>query len=279
MARPCWIAISDFLLVISIRGAERMLVIRSAQMKAFEDAAQLRFENEMVAHSKKFSPRLCEVLGDEQLRVAVRGAMGRAAVYGFTYRGPIRLFIEMMFLRGTAFDTDPQYHVVGRILRGPGDQMVRAQQIHEEWLEYLEQVSGPGAAHVHGALKDISVFVQQPISYSAENLTAEMLRDMTRLFPQKVAYVGEEALTALIQEGREAARQHGFASPRAAALVVTLMFAFGHGCTDDPLYPWIARTLADEKILDSNARAARLERKAITWLEHVVARNERRATT
>lgn len=25
------------------------------------------------------------------------------------------------------------------------------------------------------------------------------------------------------------------------------MFSFGHGCTDDPLYPWISRTLRDER--------------------------------
>jgi len=55
------------------------------------------------------------------------------------------------------------------------------------------------------------------------------------------------------------------------------MFAFGHGCTNDLLYPWISRTLQDERIADPEARAARLEQKAITWLEHVNARNEKRA--
>ena len=49
-----------------------------------------------------------------------------------------------------------------------------------------------------------------------------------------------------------------------------LMFAFGHGCCDDPLYPWIARTLNDERITDPPARAKRLETKALTWLDHVL---------
>lgn len=38
-----------------------MLMIRPAQMKVFEQDAMRRFEEEMVAHSKDFSPRLCEV--------------------------------------------------------------------------------------------------------------------------------------------------------------------------------------------------------------------------
>ena len=58
---------------------------------------------------------------------------------------------------------------------------------------------------------------------------------------------------------------------------MVLKFAFGHACTNDPLYPWILRTLKDQRIVTPAARASRLERKAITWLEHVVARNERRS--
>ena len=54
-------------------------------------------------------------------------------------------------------------------------------------------------------------------------------------------------------------------------MVVALMFAFGHGCLSDPLYPWIARTLADGRSSSPEARAEHLEKKATTWLRHVVA--------
>ncbi len=47
------------------------LRIREKQMKVLEDAALRRFEDEMVEHSKKFTPKLCEVLGEEQLRAGV----------------------------------------------------------------------------------------------------------------------------------------------------------------------------------------------------------------
>ena len=77
-------------------------------------------------------------------------------------------------------------------------------------------------------------------------------------------------MTALIREGAAEARKHGF-PVRGEALMVTLMFAFGHGCMGDPLYPWIGRTLKDEKIVDPAARAERLEKKALTWLDHVLA--------
>lgn len=256
-----------------------MLLIRVEQMKVFEQAAMRRFEDEMMVHSKDFSPRLCEVIGDEQLRMALRSAISRAMDYGFTYRGPIRLFIEMMFLCGSAFDTDPQYPQVGDVLRASGDQMQRAEQIHEGFLDYLEKVSGPGAVNVRTALKYLSIFAKMPIGFSSDDFVPGMLQEMTDVFPRKVAYVGERGLRALIDEGQAAARQYCFHTLRGEILIVVLMFAFGHGCTADPLYPWISRTLRDERIVDAAARAARLEKKAVTWLEHVVARNEKGTQT
>jgi hypothetical protein len=258
-----------------------MLQIRAQQMTAFEQAALRRFEDEMVVHCKQSTlrARLCKVIGDEQLRVALRQAMERASTYGFTYRGPLRLYIELAFLFGSDFDTDPQYPAIGRFLNASGDQMERAEQIHQEVLDYQEKVYGPQAVNVRTALEALLVLAQKPITFSADNFVGDMLQEIKRAFPQKAAFVGDDALTALVREGRTEARKYRFPTLRGDGLLVTLKFAFGHGCTDDPLYPWISRTLIDEKIIDPAARAKRLENKAVTWLEHVLARPPEGAQT
>jgi hypothetical protein len=247
-----------------------MLTIRQDQLDAFRQHHLQKFEDEMVEHSKEFSPRLCRVIGDEQLRVALRSAMSRAEGYGFTNRGPIRLFIEIMFLWGSAFDTDPQYPAVGEALRASADQMVRAEQIHQASLEYFERVSGPDAANMRNALTRLSTSAQKPITFPFDNFAAGLLEELTRIFPQKVAYVGERSLRMLIDEGSAEAQTYRFSTVRQTALIVFLMFSFGHGCTRDPLYPWISRTLLDERIVNPTERAERLEKKAVTWLEHVL---------
>lgn len=254
-----------------------MLKIRSDQIKVFEDVALQNFENEMMAHSKEFSPRLCEVIGDDQLRVALRQAMKRADSYGFTFRGPIRLYIDLMFLCGSDFDTDPQYPALGGVLNASGDQMLRAEQIYEGVLDYQRKVSGPENVNVHRALEALSVFARMPVAFHAHDFVNEMIQEMNRAFPQKAAYVGEEGLITLIHEGHMEAQKYGFPTVRWEAMMVVLMFAFGHGCTDDPLYPWISRTLKDERTRDSATRAKRLEKKALTWLDHVLARTRKGA--
>ena len=244
--------------------------IRPEQMKTFEQVARIPFEDEMAAHSKAFAPRLCDVLGDEQLRVALRQAMARAGGYGFTYRGPIRLFIEMTFLFGSAFDTDPQYPWAQRILRSQDDQMCRAEQLFDKILDYQEKVSGPAGSNTLRALREVLATAQKPLALGAGDFAVGMRTEMARVFPEKAAYIGNEGLTALIREGRAEACKRRFPSPRGETVLATLMFAFGHGCTADPLYPWIARTLTDERIMDPPARAERLEKRAVTWLEHVL---------
>ena len=248
-----------------------MLKIRAAQFKVFEEAALQSFEDEMVVHSRKLTPRLSKVLGEDQLRVALRQAMERAGTYGFTNRGPVRLYIELMFLYGSDFDTDPQYPEVAQVLNASGDQMQRAERLFEMILDYQDNVSGLDAVNVRKALEALSVAARQPLSLSSNDFDVEMLREMHRAFPQKAAYVGDEQLTTLILEGRAEARKYGFPAVRGEALVGILMFAFGHGCTDDPLYPWISRTLNDERLADPAVRANRLERRALTWLDRVLS--------
>ena len=247
------------------------MVIRTEQMQAFEGAVQRQFEDEMMAHSKEFTPRLCAVLGDEQLRIALHSAIERAAGYGFTNRGPVRLFIELMFLCGSGFDNDPQYPAIGRVLRLREDQMQRAMQIHQGVNDYSDKVAGPENANVRRALRELAAFARAPLPVSSNHFEEGMLQEMNRMFPQKTAYVGDSSLKALIEEGRTEALKFDFSAVRQQTLVITLMFAFGHGCTGDPLYPWISRTLRDPRIKDADSRAERLERKALTWLDHVLA--------
>ncbi len=249
-----------------------MLVIRKSQVDAFHEASLAEFEREMIAHSQAFSPRLCEILGPEQVSLAVRQAMGRAACYGFTFRGPIRLYIELMFLCGSDFDTDPQYAAIAEELKSTSDQMVRADRIWQGVVDYNRRVCGVNNINVLNAERYLAQFARSSISFVESNFDEMIERELEIAFPQKVAFVGRENILKLIQEGRAEAQKNSFNGLRAQALIVVLKFSFGHGCMRDPLYPWISRTLHDEHIKDADARAKRLEKKARTWLEHVLAR-------
>ncbi len=249
------------------------MIIRQAQVEELGKYTLHAFEDEMVAHLAEFSPPLFKVIKEEQMREVVRFGINRADGHGFTLRGTIRLYLELILLYGSHFDTDPQYPWAGAILadKNSSAEMQRAEKLFDKTLEYQEKVSGPEAVNTRNALSELLVFARKPTTMSPNNFTAEMQQEMRRIFPQKAEYIGEDGLIKLIQKGDAAAQNYRFPTVRGKVLLTALMFAFGHGCTNDLLYPWIERTLRDEKIVDPAARAERLEKKALTWLEHVLA--------
>lgn len=247
-----------------------MLKMRNEQLDRLKFVALERFENEMVDHASLFSPRLYEVIGEDQMRHAVKRALGRARTYGFTCRGPMRLYVELMLLYGCDFDSDPQYSVVGGMLRAPQDQMRKAEEIFVHAVYYQEKVAGSNAERVFKALEFLAQ-VARSADYRPRGSVDELCGALTRAFPEKAEYVGQDNLLALIQRAFHECYELQFDSPRARMLVAAMMYAFGHGFACDPLYPWISRTLKNERLETPDARAARLEKRALTWLDHVLA--------
>ncbi len=248
-----------------------MLNINTEQMKVFEEASIRSFEDEMVLHSQEFSAKLCEVIGEDQLRIALRQAIKRADSYRFTLKGPIRLYIELMFIFGSDFDTDPQFPAIAEVLQSDEGEMQRAEKIYKWVLDYNKQVNGIKNINLNQALKSLSITAKVDVKFTAYSFTEEIYQEMQRAFPQKVDYVGKEKLTILINKARTESEKYEFRTIRGQSTIIVLMFVFGHGCLNDPLYPWVNKTLRDKKIKDSSTRENRLERQSLTWLEHALA--------
>lgn len=246
-----------------------MLTIRKDQLDAFQQASLASFEREMVAHSKEFSPEICHAVGDEQVRSAVSNAGTRARGYGFTNRGPIRLFLEMTILLGHGFDSDPQYPWAANILRSNEDQMQRAEALYNKIIEYQE-ISPPDGAPAEKALQSLLNLREQALPFSSHDFSTGMVPEIERVFPEKAHYIGEQALVALIRESGSAARKYSLPALSADIVMLALMFTFGHNCAQDPLHPWIARILNDP-MADAATRVDRLVEQSSIWLRRLMS--------
>lgn len=252
------------------------MIIRQTQIDELSSEMKRGFEDEMVAHLADFSPPLYKVIKEDQMREVVRFGMKQADRYGLALRGPIRLYLEMMLLFGSYFDNDPQYSWAGEILidRHSVSEMQRAEWLHEKILDYQEKVSGPDGANTRKALEKMHEIGNRQVSFPSNDFIPSLRQEMYKVFPEKAEYVGKDNLTALIREGKSDARKLNLPSTRGETVLTVLKYAFGHGCANDPLYPWIGRTLRDDRIVSPEARVDRLEKKSMTWLEHVLTGEE-----
>lgn len=250
-----------------------MLRIRAEVIEGFRAAAVEDFIHEMTLHLEGFAPEVCKTLGRERLRAAARVGMTRAEGYGFTYRGPIRLFLESMFILGSGFDNDPQYPWAGETLRAQHffNQMFKAGRLEHLVREYVTQVSGPDNELSRQALLRLEEVVTDPdLTFQASTLKADILAMFGSIFPSKLRFIGQDAAEQLVDQAEEQAlRVFGADNPRGVAVMAVLGFSFGAGFAHDPLLPWIGVTLQEERFGDAATRARRLEQRAILWLKAV----------
>lgn len=251
-----------------------LLRIRNAQMAILARTRASQFEDEMVVHLRGFAPKHCAVIGEENVRRAIGLGVERATRYGFTSYGPVRFYLEMMFLFGSHFDTDPQTTWASEVLRQGGlePELARADRLHQRVTEYLRLVSGPDHVHIFQSLRYTRAAADRPLAFTSDDLEAGLLAEFGRAHPEKVTFLGKEPLRLLIRRGTEAAQAYDVHSARGIAVFCMIMFAAGHGFMDDPLLPWASQTLgAPERQRDGEQLADKLQARGVIYLDYVLA--------
>lgn len=249
-----------------------MLLVRKQQIEIFEEIRSPEFDDYMVRHLKDFTPLHSASLGEAGIRKVISVGTERARKYRFTWRGPVKFYIESMILLGVDFDTDPQYPWPGKILRDASipDQTERADRVHMWLMELLDAAGGPNREYAKRALHRARKIPLEPISVSSANFEDEIIRRMKENHPEKFDYLGEAVLRNLIPRAIEETKNFSVSTDAGVCLFIGLMFAVGHGFAHDPKYPWILNTLTNPAITDSDNRVKRLYSKTMTYLDHVL---------
>jgi hypothetical protein len=249
-----------------------MLVIRREQMDAFREASLRSFEDAMVRHLFAFAPSHSSGIGEDNVRRVVRLGLERASAYGFTNRGPVRFYLELMFQFGSYFDTDPQMpeRATESLRIGTtDDQMPRADRLFGQLQDYQRAVVGPGNAYARRAVEKFRQAAAGPLPFTEETLTDGLLALMREIYPERYDYVGPAALKSVIDKGTGIAHAWSLTPVRGVALCTLLMFELGHGCFEDPLYPWISRTVRERVPADAEQSTQRLERRVLRYIDFI----------
>ena len=253
-----------------------MWTIRQEQTEAFRQHHLRLFEDEMVEHLKKFTPQHWKLMGEPSGRRAIQLGLAQASQYGFTDRGPARFYIDLMFMFGSYFDTDPQHPWAMAVLKStrPEDQTMRADRLFAAMNEYFVHIVKPERRRLIDSLR---TFCRAQIEdYLTPSVSREeaMLQCALLTCPLRSEYLGEQVLRKLIRQGMEFARAVGFSSDKGVALVVVLTFVAGHGFYKDPQYRWIAQLLDSQHEPDARKRVEDLSSKSALYLEGILSGSE-----
>jgi hypothetical protein len=251
-----------------------MWTMRQEQTEAFRQYHLKKFEDEMVEHLKKVQAEHWKVIGEPDGRRVIRLGIEQARKYGFTRRGPVRFYIELMFLFGSYFDTDPQYPWASKALANPEglDETVVADRIFAAMNGYVAKIVDPEREHLRKAVNGLMQTQIEDVLKAGVNLEEMMLQILRSVCPIRCDYSGEGVLRRLIRHGFELATRYDLATDKGKVLMATLTFAVGHGFYKDPLNPWIVRRLENKRWPDPNKRVDDLSSKSLLYLKHILAR-------
>ena len=219
-----------------------MLLIRSSQMETLNANSMNQYKAELCRHLKYYDPHLCETAGDEALEKTVHFGLKRAHECGFTQRGPIRTYLEIMLSLGSDFHRDPQFFWLKTWLQ-PQDryqEMDRARYLQFHVVRYLDVVQdGKGENRIE-ALRKIQQGTLDQLIEIGSNDTAKAIRWLESIHALKCRFIGRSPLESLIELAREEAIKAELKEPEGFLLLLGFMFIHGSGVLRDPMHPEVS---------------------------------------
>ncbi|MEM6276051.1 MAG: hypothetical protein AAF714_03820 [Pseudomonadota bacterium] len=250
-----------------------MLRFSDQQIRQFSDIEYERFVDDMVDHAKSIAPEAHRIVGDAEFRTLVYQALDDSAQHDLTLRGSLRLYLELRLMLGHGLRDDPQtpwvLDILSRLEDTADAEIHRAELLHMKAEQYVKHVHGPDDCHIKAALERLDAFAEAAQTRSFDGSHAEAIHYAREIHPQKMDYIGDDAVVHLVAFARMEAQRAGLESGRTVALLTLMMMSFGHRCTTDPLYPWIGEALLMHAEQPVEERASRFERRAKTWLRQV----------
>jgi hypothetical protein len=247
-----------------------MLKIRKEQYEQLGNIALKRFEDTMVEHIREFSPEHYEWLGEPIVRNVIEYGVERAEANGFETEPAVIMYIDLMLLLGSHFDTDPQLPWVAKILADESiaDPAARAEDLYDYTIEYLNRIEGPEDEYLGKALDEVGdiSFEGLPLAHS-DNIKNTTVSFLQRIWPEKCRAIGADVLNQLVIYGTESAQSYDIIGQRGVVLYTVLMFMLGSGFDSDPQFPWAVEALKDESAMNEAVKIDRLYKKAIACLD------------
>jgi hypothetical protein len=247
-----------------------MLKIRKEQYEELGKVSLKRFEDSMVEHIKEFFPKYYEIHKEPLIRKVILYAVEQAESYGLITERDVCLYINLVFLWGSNFDTDPQLSWAAAILNDEmiTDSVTRIDKLHDKGMEYLDQVAGVENEYLGRALlkvREISIedFAQSPTANAGDVASTQL----QKIWRRKCQQLGETTLRRLIRDSIESAKGYNIKTERGVVLYTALMFLLGSGFDKDAQFPWAENVLNDTSIPDESIRVDRLYKEAIAFVE------------
>lgn len=247
-----------------------MFVIRQEQLAVFEPVATERFEDEMLAHIRKYFPIAYRLLGLDAVRSGIRCGIARGMEHGFAAKGQLCRYVDLCLALGLHFDRDPLLPWATRIFEPdlPDTPAERMERMDDRAMRYLGAALGEAGEHFLRAVRRVQRLTYEDLGNTAEDLEPTVRTRLRHLQPTKYALVDDTAWQRFFGAASAYSACFALVDRAAQETLCTLMFLLGTHVLEDPFYPWAAAALAPEG--ESELRGRQLYDRGMAFAEEAL---------
>lgn len=248
-----------------------MLVVRKEQIAALAQDTPKKFEERMLRYVQQYFLKQCEILGEVDTREVVRKSIIQANKYNFKSDHDVCIYINLVFMLGSGFDSDPMYPWAAALLHdeGIGNPSMRIDQLYNKAIACLKETAGDQNKYLLPVLLGIkNSSTDELLGQPNGDIENHLIERLGILYPQKCKAIGEENIRELIRHGIRTAESYAITNELGQRAFLFLMFMLGSDFHRDPLYPWAARILGDENKESGDVKAHRLVQEAREYLDN-----------
>lgn len=221
------------------------------------DVALNRFAKHLADSCAARFPALMDTVPPQTRFDFAQTCLAQARNLGMTKKAPATVWTEMCCLFGIGLVSDPQYAAIVRSVQGvqPTTQMQVAQGLYDWTCAFQTQAMGQQNACFKAALARIPDVLDAPKTLAPASFLAH-------IWPEKCSFLGQKAVDDLIAVVAQQSSDLPILTLRQQRAYLALTFFLGHDCRQDPLFPWIGKSLADQ-----SDPGGRLVSRALIWLD------------
>lgn len=257
-----------------------VVTVTNEQLTALKPYVLDNYTDGLILHCNKLYPHLERTLSRERLKLSLKEAVYKAEESGFTQRGSVQFYIDMLVVFGMGFETDPQYPWIQQNLvqNKKLSELERSMALYQQVHLYLNEITGEQDQHLLASAVRLQKLTLDNMNIERKTYIKDVHTLLYNVYPQKYQQSSKDDLTNLVRQGTiKAQAQYQLEKPNHAALIVLLMFVLGHQFDEDLFQPWIHQEKIQQYIGDNERLINKIVTRAKIWLDSAIKANTKKS--
>lgn len=182
-------------------------------------------------------PSLVRLLAKDEFRLFIEQGIILANKSGYTQRGPVRLYLDMLIIFGVDFEQDSLFQWL-KIEREDVSQIEKSISLYTFLNKYFDDVYGENSVFFKDSLEKFLTLNVKDLYISIGGDNKALHEFLQNIYQQRYDFYGPDFINNLIASSEQYCKRYGLIEDSYKSYLILIMFLFGRSLDQDLLRRW-----------------------------------------